>query len=151
MRISEFLDRADVKYQYDEHPEAMTAGQLAAVERVSRHNVIKPVMVEADGEMLMCAVPGDRRIDLESLRQALHAGYVRMIEEREIGKICSDCELGAEPPIGKLYGLRTVMDESLRDDDRVVFQAGTHRTAIWMDERDFEKIADPQVARFART
>jgi DNA polymerase-3 subunit alpha len=72
------------------------------------------------------------------------------LDEQKLQQIFPDCELGAEPPIGKLYGLPTLMDLSLIHDDQVTFQAGNHQTAVTMSLRDFRKAADPEVANFGR-
>ena len=54
-----------------------------------------------------------------------------------------ECELGAEPPIGCMFGMPTVMDESLFADDRVTFQAGTHTDAVTMSLADYRRAAMP--------
>ncbi len=56
-------------------------------------------------------------------------------------------ELGAEPPFGNLFGLPVFVDESLRKDPEIVFNAGTHVEAIRMKYADFEKLVHPVVAR----
>ena len=60
------------------------------------------------------------------------------------------CELGAEPPIGRIFGMPTIMDESLFADERVTFQAGTHQDAVTMTLADYRKIAQPEVAYFGK-
>jgi Ala-tRNA(Pro) deacylase len=65
-------------------------------------------------------------------------------------QVFKDCELGAEPPIGRLWGLPTLMDESLTSDDMVMFQAGTHDQAITMTLAEYRRIAQPEMAHFAR-
>ena len=73
-----------------------------------------------------------------------------MVTEEQLGKLFPDCELGAVPPIGRLYGMTTLMDESLIADDRVTFQAGTHEDAVTMTLADYRRIAQPEVAYFGR-
>ena len=57
---------------------------------------------------------------------------------------------GPAPPIGRLYGLTTLMDESLMRDDHVTFQAGTHTDAVTMSLADFRRVAHAEMAHFAR-
>ena len=75
---------------------------------------------------------------------------VDLADEEAMRQIFGDCELGAEPPIGRLYGIPTLMDESLFADDRVTFQAGTHCDAITMSLADYRRVAQPEVAYFGR-
>ncbi len=150
MNLMSYLDEHGVPYHVSYHPQAYTAQTLAAVEHVPGIQVIKPVVVEADGQYMICALPASHRIDLEELRRQLEVDHVRIVSEEELQNAFADCELGAEPPIGRLYGLPTIMDSSLLNDDRVTFQAGTHDSAVTMRLADYRRIAQPEIAHFGR-
>lgn len=150
MRLTDLLEREAVRYSVDEHPETNTAIGLAVAEEVSGHQVIKPVVVEADGTLVMCALPADRRLDMSVLRAVLGTGRIRLINEDELSDVCMDCELGAEPPVGRLFGMETLMDESLLPEQMVIFQAGTHHTAVRMSVDEFRRIAHPRIANISR-
>ena len=75
---------------------------------------------------------------------------IRLANEEELACLCADCELGAEPPIGWLFGLPTFMDESLFDDGQVTFQAGNHREAVTMSFMDYYRLAKPCVGHFGQ-
>lgn len=150
MNLQSYLDEMGVPYRVSRHSSAYTAQDLAAAEHVPGRTVIKPVVVRADGEFVMCALPASHRIDLDELRQQLQAEDVQLADEQSMQEIFPDCELGAAPPIGKLYGLPTLMDESLFADERVTFQAGTHCDAVTMTLADYRRVAQPEVAYFGR-
>lgn len=150
MNLQEFLDEQGVPYRLSQHPTVYTAQDLAATEHVPGRAVIKPVVVQADGKMVMCALPASYRVDLSELREQLDARQVTLAEEPQLRDIFEGCELGAEPPIGRLFGMPTIMDESLMADDRVMFQAGTHDTAVTMTLADYRKLAQPELAHFGR-
>jgi len=150
MNLQSFLDQMGVCYRVCRHGTAFTAQDLAAVEHVPGHTVIKPVVVEADGEFIMCALPASHRIDMDELRGQIQAGQVRLADEIKLRELFGDCELGAEPPVGRMYGLTTLMDESLMADERVMFQAGSHDCAVTMSLADYRRVAQPEVAHFAR-
>jgi Ala-tRNA(Pro) deacylase len=150
MNLQEYLDAQGVHYRVSRHPTVYTAQDLAAVEHVPGKQVIKPVIVEADGQFVMCALPAPYRVDLDELRSQLEAQQVRLADERTLREMFPDCELGAEPPVGRLFNMPTVMDESLCKDDHVTFQAGTHDAAVTMSLADYRRIAQPEVAHFGR-
>jgi len=102
MRVIEFLDKSKVKYKVTKHETAFTAQQMAAVEHEPGKYVAKPVVVKADGEYVMCVLPACYKIDLKALKSQLGAKSVTLAEEKDIGRIFDDCELGAEPPFGRL-------------------------------------------------
>jgi Ala-tRNA(Pro) deacylase len=112
--------------------------------------VIKPVIVNADGQFFMCALPASHKIDFEELKRQLEANYVSLVTEEQLAELFPDCELGAEPPIGRLYGMTTLMDGSLIHDDRVTFQAGTHEDSVTMTLADYRRVAQPELAYFGR-
>ena len=150
MNLQSFLDDMGSNYHMSRHESAYTAQDLAAMEHISGRKVIKPVIVQADGQFIMCALPACYRVDLNELRQQLQADQVKLAEESKLRELFPDCELGAEPPIGRLYGMMTLMDESLVADDRVMFQAGTHSDAVWMTLAEYRRIAQPEMAHFGR-
>jgi len=149
MNLHNYLDRFNVRYLLTEHPVAYTAQALAQAEHVSGYQVIKPVLIEADGQMVLCALPACGRIDLEALRDSLDASYIRLADEEALREVFRGCELGAEPPIGALFGLPTIADESLLEQRKVTFQAGNHHEAVTMTMDDYRRLAQPGIGRFA--
>jgi Ala-tRNA(Pro) deacylase len=149
MRVIELLDKSAVRYEVSEHPPAFTAQQMAAAEHEPGKYVAKPVIIKADGKYMMCVLSACYKIDLGALKGQLGAESVELAEEKEIGKIFDDCELGAEPPFGNLYDLPTVMDKAIEKDDHITFQAGTHENAIRMSMDDYRKLVEPKVLEFS--
>ena len=97
----------------------------------------------------MCVLPACYKIDLKALKKQLKAKKVELAEEKALGKMFDDCELGAEPPFGNLYDLPTVIDKTLEKDDHITFQAGSHEKAIRMSMDDYRKLVAPQVLEFS--
>lgn len=149
MRVIEFLDKSAVRYEVSEHPPAFSAQQMAAAEHEPGKYVAKPVIIKADGKYLMCVLSACYKIDLAALKSQLGAKSVALAEEKEIGELFDDCELGAEPPFGNLYDLQTIMDKALEKDDHITFQAGTHKKAIRMSMDDYRKLVRPKVLEFS--
>lgn len=149
MKVVELLDSAGVHYEMSQHRPTFTAQQMAAEEHVPGMYVAKPVVVKADSRYYLCVLPACSKIDFDALKRSLGVNSVHLADEDELRPLFSDCAIGAEPPFGKLYGLETLMDQSLEDDPYIVFQAGTHELAIRMDMNDFKKLAEPRVLKFS--
>ena len=150
MNVQSFLDQLGINYKISHHPTAYTAQDLASVEHVPGKKVIKPVVVQADGEFVMCALPASYKIDIEELKEQLEAEDVCLASEQQLADLFPECELGAEPPIGRMFNMQTLMDESVMNDDQVIFQAGTHDDAVTMTLADYRRAAMPEVAHFGR-
>lgn len=149
MKVTEFLDKAGVKYEITEHKPVFTAQRMAATEHEEGKFVAKPVIVKADDKFIMCVLAACYKIDLGALKKQLGAKDFRLATEDEIGKIFEDCELGAEPPFGNLYDLQTIMDKMLEADDHILFQAGSHQKAVRMATKDYIKLVNPKVMDFS--
>jgi len=150
MNLPSFLDDQGVNYRLSHHPETYTSQDLAQCEHISGRHVVKPVLVKADGQFVLCALPASYKVDLMELRDQLRAKECYLADESQLQKCFPDCQLGAEPPIGRIWGLPTLMDESLTCGDHVTFQAGTHDQAVTMTLAEYRRIAQPEMAHFAR-
>lgn len=150
MNLPSFLDDRGVNYRLSHHPETYCSQDLAQVEHIPGRNVVKPVLVRADGQFVLCALPASYKVDLLELRKQLRAREVFIADESQLQQCFPDCELGAEPPIGIIWGLPTLMDESLTAGNIVTFQAGTHDQAVTMTLAEYRRVAQPEMAHFAR-
>ncbi|MFC1677264.1 aminoacyl-tRNA deacylase [Planctomycetota bacterium] len=148
MRLTDFLDNSGVDYETCEHKPTFTAQRMAAEEHESGKYVAKPVIIKADGNYIMCVLPGCCKIDLGALKDQLGVASVELADESDIARMFDDCELGAEPPFGNLYKLTTIIDKTLEADDHLIFQAGTHQKAIRMSFKDYKKLVEPKVLDF---
>jgi Ala-tRNA(Pro) deacylase len=70
------------------------------------------------------------------------AETAQLATEGEMAGLFPDCDMGAMPPFGKLYGQLTFVDEELRESERVAFHAGDHHSAIEVAYPTFERLAD---------
>jgi Ala-tRNA(Pro) deacylase len=111
----------------------------------------KVVIVKVQGRFVMMVLPARWNVDLRRLRTVFATHRVRLATEDEITGLFPDCELGAMPPFGNLYGLPVYVDQSLTEDEEIVFQAGTHSDAIRMRYWDFASLAFPVVEEFHRS
>ena len=149
MKILDYLDEAGVSYSVSEHRPAFSAQILAAEEHEKGRYVAKPVIIKSQGGYIMCVLPAPYKITFDALRDYLGTDDVVMATEEETREVFTDCEEGAEPPFGKLYGMRTLMDRSLEEDDHIIFQAGSHDKAVRMKMDDYIALADPEIVDFA--
>ncbi|OFV90507.1 MAG: hypothetical protein A3G76_05855 [Acidobacteria bacterium RIFCSPLOWO2_12_FULL_65_11] len=148
--IGDFLKREGIPYRTIAHPVAYTAQEEAAIAHVPGRRWAKTVVCLADDQPVQVVVPADLIVDLERLRELAGARVVRLGTEDEIAALYPECERGAMPPFGPLYGQRVYVDTTLVDEPEIVFNAGTHTDAIRMDYRDFAGIVNPVVGALAR-
>lgn len=146
--VRSFLMEHGVRYRMHSHTPAYTAPEVAEAEHVSGKEMAKAVMLFADDQLVMAVLPSDRKVDLDKAARALDVDTVRIARESEFSPRFPDCEIGAEPPFGGLYGVKTVVDESF-DGMEITFNAGTHTEAITMDFDDYLELAKSRRADLA--
>jgi Ala-tRNA(Pro) deacylase len=148
-RITSYLRHHHVEYEVQRHSPAFTAQDVAATEHLPGDQMAKVVMVVADGKLTMLVVPASRRVDEERAALALNAKEVRLAGEGEFTSTFLDCDVGAMPPFGNLYGVPVYVDSELADEKTITFQAGTHTRTITLKYADFESLVGPMVADLA--
>lgn len=147
-RIHEYLHSQDVPFEWLHHPQAFTAQEVAHSLHLSGKRLAKTVIVSADGRTVMAVLPASHRLDLKEFRSVLEARRVELVAEEELAKAFPDCELGAIPPLGNLYGIDVWVEKSVSEAEHIVFTAGTHADCIRMTYRDFASLVNPREGRF---
>ncbi len=152
MNIQEFLARRDIPFEVLEHRQTFDAQRMAEAVHVSGHHVGKTVMLRTGGpdHFVVAVVPASHHIDFEKVRGAIGCEQVELATEEEISQRCPDCEVGALPPFGSQYAMKTIVDEVLAQDEEIIFEGTTHTEAVKMKYDDFRKLEEPLVASLIR-
>jgi len=149
-KLTALLERNRIHYQTVRHPPVSTAQGLAAVMHIPGRELAKTVVLKVDGKYALAVLPAPSHVDFRRFREASGARSVALATELEFERLFPGCDVGAEPPFGELYGLPVWVDASLAEDASIVFNGGTHAEAVRIAYRDFERLAHPRPARFAR-
>jgi Ala-tRNA(Pro) deacylase len=148
-KLKEFLDKEKIKYVSIVHSTAYTAQEVAASVHITGRELAKTIIVQLDGEMAMAVLPANRKIILQDLREVTGSDQVKFVAEDDFKKKFPDCETGAMPPFGNLYGMEVYADEQLAQDEMIAFNAGSHAELIQLAYDDFVRLVKPKVAPLA--
>ena len=149
-RLQSFLNSHHAEFTLTTHPTVFTAREVAAAEHLPAREVAKTVLVFADGEYHMIVIPATKLVDFHEIRPVLGFAQARLATEDELGKLFPDCEVGAMPPLGPVYGLPVYLDASLAAQDTIAFNAGTHRQVIHMRMPEYQRLASPHIVSLVR-
>ena len=144
-KVKEFLDSHQVKYIRVTHSPAYTAQQIAQVAHIPAKELAKTVMIKINGKMAMAVLPADHKVDFDLLKHITGADKVELASEQEFRTLFPDCEVGAMPPFGNLYGMEVYVHKALAEDDEIGFNAGSHSEIIKMAYNDFERLVKPKI------
>jgi Ala-tRNA(Pro) deacylase len=148
-KLKEFLDQNKIKYETITHSTAYTAQEIASLTHIKGMELAKTVIVKIDGELAMAVLPASYQVDLALLRAASSAKKVELATEAEFRSCFPECETGAMPPFGLLYGMSVFADESLLSDKKIAFNAGSHHELIRLALDDYLSVVRPKVVSIA--
>jgi len=149
--IAELLKRERMPHTAFSHPPAYTAQEQAAVSHIPGRCWAKVVLCIVDGQPAQAVLPAHYMVDLELLRLLAGAATLRLAREDEVAAFYPDCEVGAIPPFGTVYGHKMFVEGRLVGEPEMVFNAGTHTNALCMHYWDFAELAKPVVGTFGLT
>ena len=144
-----YLKSNKVDFQVLDHDPAFSAHEVAAVTSVADSEMAKAILIKIDDRFWMAVLRADQRINQQMIRRVFAAKDVHLAHEEDLGLLFPDCQIGAMPPFGNLYGLPLLVEESLAEDEGIVFNACTHTKSIRMKFKDFRRLAKPVIAEFA--
>ena len=147
MNIQEFLARQNIPFEVLQHRDTYDAQRMAQAVHVSGHKVAKTVLLRISEpcEYVVVVLPATHTVDFDKARRVLGAENVELATEMEMSQRCPDCDIGALPPFGSQYDMKTVVDESLTEGEEIVFEGCLHSEAIRMKYADFARLENPQV------
>ncbi|KKR79282.1 MAG: Aspartyl-tRNA synthetase [Microgenomates group bacterium GW2011_GWB1_40_9] len=147
--ITTLLDESHIIYKTYQHEAVFTSQDAAKVRNTNMHQGAKALIMYADGNPIMVVVPGDMKVDTKGFKELYQVRDLRMATSEEVEQVT--CVLiGAVPPFGNIFQIPLYVDQRLRENEEIVFNAGEHTKSIQMKETDFEKVAKPIVGEFTK-
>ena len=147
-RLKAHLKERHISFTQIPHAPARSSQYAASLLHVPGKEVAKTVALRAGKQVLLAVLPSSYHINMEKLAGVLRAA-VTPIDEQECYQLVPDCEHGAVPPFGELYGLPVYLDETLAGAPEIIFSAGTLSEGIRMGNADFVHLVKPRVCSFA--
>lgn len=138
------MNNHDVAYKTISHPRAYTASQCAQAAHIKGNYFAKSVVVKLDGKFVLVAIPANIRLDLDLLKKETQAKHAEIAQEFEFQDKFIDCEVGAIPLLGELYGMDVYLADSLAHKEWLVFNAGNHSQLLKIKSEDFLNLVHPK-------
>ena len=149
IKVQEFLTQHGVAFDIVPHAHSHTSMEAAQFARIPGDRVVKSVILEDDDGFVMAVLPSTRHVMLGVVSKAMKR-KLHLASENELPALFDDCDLGAVPPLGPVYGVGTIIDDSIREQPDVYFEAGDHENLIHMTRREFMGLMqDARHAHFA--
>ena len=150
-RLANYLSDKKIDYVTIPHAIAYTAQETAASAHVRGIEFAKTVIVNIDDVLAMAVLPAQYKINLGLLKREVGAKNLKLASEEEFKGMFPECEVGAMPPFGNLYGMEVYVEDSLLNDEEISFNAGSHAELVKISYQDFMALVRPKIARFTTT
>ncbi len=143
-KLENYLRQREVEYKLVTHPRSEYSMETAEKAHVHGDALAKGVLVKDEDGYVLVVLPSDYHVELESLHKLL-GQEVEMVDEANLAEVFNDCELGAIPPVGMAYGVKTLWDptSSLGRLEEVFFEAGDHESLVRVSGVQFHELMAP--------
>jgi len=150
MKLVELLEGRQIQFDRLHHDPVSGANRVAEALHVPGKQVAKSVLLRTELGYVIAVIPADHYIELHRVRACLGDQWVEIASEAEMLQLFPDCEVGAIPPFGSVYHLRTLVDESLAEDAEIVIESQNRAEAIRLTYHDYEALELPIKGKFCR-
>lgn len=149
--LENYLQEHKINYDIINHIPTYSSMEVARTCHISADRIAKSVIFDDGEQYLMAVVPASCQVSILHLNDLTH-GHFSLATEKDGEIVFKDCEPGAYPPIGKAYGLDTVVDDKLWRQNEVYFEAGDHVEMIHLTGEQFHSLLGDvrhgQIGRF---
>jgi Cys-tRNA(Pro)/Cys-tRNA(Cys) deacylase len=131
------LSAKNLPYRLFTHPGPIHSLEQAAEERGQRpEQVVRSILFRLGrGEYIMVLVAGPDQVSWKALRQYLGQSRISMAKREEVLQV-TGYELGAVSPFGLPTPLRTLVDQSVLEEEELSIGSGRRGTTVIIKESD---------------
>ena len=147
-RVCQLLESKDVSYDVLRHEAVYTSEEAAAVRGTPLASGAKALICKGGDGVVMFVLPADRKLASREIRRARKWRKLRFLGRDEVLEL-TGLQPGSIPPFGSLFGLVTLCDERLAENERINFNAGDHSISVSMTYVDYARVESPEMGLFA--
>jgi Ala-tRNA(Pro) deacylase len=137
--LQQHLAQKHIEYDLVRHPATASSMPTAEACHVSGDRLAKGVVVRTQDGYVLAVLPASHRISQEDLKKQLGQEFTLATED-ELDQLFRDCARGAVPAVGECYGLDVVVEDSIREQPEVYFEAGDHSTVVHVSQAQFAQL-----------
>ncbi|MBC7073960.1 YbaK/EbsC family protein [Candidatus Parcubacteria bacterium] len=139
-KILNFLEKSRAKYKVLNHRTVYTAFDKSQTLKVSPKIVGKTLILKAQKELIFVLISADKNLDLDKIKKKLKTKDVKLATEKEIIKKIKGVKVGAIPPFGNLWKIKTLIDNSFKKQKKMIINGGDWTVSIEISPKELQKI-----------
>jgi len=147
-RVRALLESRGARFDVMRHEPVYTSQEAARVRGTPLASGAKALVCKGGDAMLMFVLPADRKLASRQIRRSRGWRKLRFATREEVLER-TGLEPGSIPPFGSLFGLPTLCDERLGENEAINFNAGDHAVSVSMPYADYVRVEQPELGDFA--
>ena len=147
-RVERLLQQHGASFNVLRHRPVFTSQEAAEVRGVPLASGAKALVCKGGDAFVLFVVPADRRLASKAVRRARGWRKLRFATREEVLER-TGLAPGSIPPFGSLFGLPTLCDERLAENETINFNAGDHAISVSMPYADYLRVEQPELGAFA--
>jgi Ala-tRNA(Pro) deacylase len=140
-KLQQYLASKQLEYDIVPHPETMSSMPTAEACHIPGDRLAKGVVLRTKDGYVLAVLPATYKLNPENLKEQLGDDF-SLASEEELGELFEDCARGAVPAAGEAYGLKVLLDDSIREQPDIYFEGGDHATAVHMSGLQFARLME---------
>ena len=147
-QVESLLQQNHVDYRVLRHEPVYTSEEAARVRGTPLASGAKALVCKGDDVFVMFVVPADRKLNSHAARRLRGWRKLRFANREEVLQL-TGLAPGSIPPFGSLFGLPTLCDQRLGENETINFNAGDHSISVSLRYTDYVQVERPQLGLFA--
>ncbi len=154
-KLIAFLDENAASYRLIDHPpegrtDIVSPMRGNKVSQAAKCMVMIVKIGKKETKYLLAVVPGDARVDFNSIKEKMNASYVSFATP-EIAERLSGCVAGTILPFTFNPELELIVDPALLANEEIFFNAARLDRSMALKTSDYTKLAKPRYERIAQS
>jgi Ala-tRNA(Pro) deacylase len=148
-QIREWLTEQNISFREVHHQPTRTSEESALARGEDLCIGGKALLIKVDAIFRLFILSADRKLDSAAVKQHFDAKKTRFATPDELREL-TGLVPGSVPPFGApILPFPLYVDPSVLENERVAFNAGSLTDSIIMSVADYQRLARPEIFRFA--
>ena len=153
-RLISLLDHAAAEYQIIDHPEEGRTDIVSAmrgneVEEAAKCMILLVKIGKKTSRFILAVVPGDKRVDLDSIRRITGGTFIRFAD-RSLAEKLGGSLAGTILPFAFEPRLELIVDPAVAASHTMYFNAARLDRSLALKTEDYLRIARPRIESITR-
>jgi Ala-tRNA(Pro) deacylase len=149
-KIIDFLNKNNIEFKSIEHEATYTSEESARVRGEDLSIGGKAILMKCDNTFNLFVISASNKLDSKRIRDYLKCKKCRFATKEELSELTNGLVPGSVPPFGRpIFNFDLYVDESINNNEKIAFNAGSLCKSIIMKSKDYLLISNAKLGLFS--